>query len=126
MTHLPSKQIERHKAAIKRSDYSRPVKCLWRDRIITPDRTLFDYGCGHGDDLSALREEGINCEGFDPSFRPDVTPQQADIVNIGYPRDPNSSESVRRLAETCTSTVNMNPCAYRKLHPRLYCRTLAV
>lgn len=52
--------------------------------MIAPDRTLFDYGCGHGDDLAGLREEGIECEGFDPVFRPDVTPQNADIVNIGY------------------------------------------
>lgn len=81
---VPTTRIKRHKAAIKRSDYSRPVKCLWRDRLITSDRTVFDYGCGHGDDLAALREEGIDCEGFDPVFRPDVTPQQADVVNIGY------------------------------------------
>ncbi|MDA7979502.1 MAG: DNA phosphorothioation-associated putative methyltransferase [Pirellulales bacterium] len=77
-------RIKRHKAAIKRYDYSRPVKCLWRDRMIAPERTVFDYGCGHGDDLVALGEEGIDCEGFDPVFRPDVEPQQADIVNLGY------------------------------------------
>ena len=84
MSGVPTTRIKRHKAAIKRSDYSRPVKCLWRDRMITPDRTLFDYGCGHGDDLAGLRQDGVDCEGFDPVFRPDVLPQQADIVNIGY------------------------------------------
>lgn len=77
-------RIRRHKAAIKRSDYSRPVKCLWRDGLITPDRSFFDYGCGHGDDLAALREDGVACEGFDPAFRPDIVPRAADVVNIGY------------------------------------------
>ncbi|QDT51701.1 hypothetical protein Pan258_57930 [Symmachiella dynata] len=76
--------IKRHKAAIKRSDYSRPIKCLWRDGLITPERTFFDYGCGHGDDLAGLREDGVTCDGFDPVFRPNVVPQAADVVNIGY------------------------------------------
>ena len=84
MSSAPTTRIKRHKAAIKRSDYSRPVKCLWRDRMLTPDRTFFDYGCGHGDDLAGLRHDGVDCEGFDPVFRPDVAPQRADIVNIGY------------------------------------------
>ncbi len=84
MSQLPTTRIKRHKAAIKRYDYSRPIKCLLRDRIITPDRTLFDYGCGHGDDLAALSDDGINCEGFDPVFRQDATLRSADIVNLGY------------------------------------------
>lgn len=77
-------KIKRHKAAIKRSDYSRPVKCLMRDRLIAQGRSFFDYGCGHGDDLSALRDDGIECEGFDPAFRPDSELRAADVVNIGY------------------------------------------
>lgn len=84
MPNATSTEILRHKAAIKRSDYSRPVKCLWRDRLIMSDRSFFDYGCGHGYDLSALRDDGIACEGFDPAFRPDVVPSSADIVNLGY------------------------------------------
>lgn len=52
--------------------------------MITPERTFFDYGCGHGDDLAALREDGIACDGFDPAFRPDVVPRVSDVVNIGY------------------------------------------
>ncbi|QEG02380.1 hypothetical protein Mal15_65010 [Stieleria maiorica] len=52
--------------------------------MITPERSFFDYGCGHGDDLAALREDGVACDGFDPKFRPNVDPQPSDIVNIGY------------------------------------------
>ncbi len=52
--------------------------------MITPERTFFDYGCGHGDDLAALREDGIECDGFDPAFRPNVVPRVSDVVNMGY------------------------------------------
>lgn len=52
--------------------------------MITADRTFFDYGCGHGDDLAALRQEGVDCDGFDPVFRPAVIPQISDVVNLGY------------------------------------------
>ena len=69
---------------MKRSDYSRPVKCLWRDQMISASRTLFDYGCGHGDDISGLRKEGVECDGFDPVLRPDVETRSADVVNLGY------------------------------------------
>ncbi|MEO2031649.1 MAG: DNA phosphorothioation-associated putative methyltransferase, partial [Planctomycetaceae bacterium] len=77
-------KIRRHKAAIRRSDFSRPIKCLWRDQLLTTDRTLFDYGCGHGDDIAALRDDGVACDGYDPVLRPNVTPVESDIVNLGY------------------------------------------
>jgi hypothetical protein len=36
--------IQRHKTAIRRGDYFRPVKCLLRDGIIAAGVTFFDYG----------------------------------------------------------------------------------
>lgn len=85
-------------AAIRRSDYSRSVKCLWRDQIITAGSTFFDYGCGHVDDLAALRQEGVDCDGCDPVFRPAVAPQMSDVVNIGsaLPRSPRATAALRR------------------------------
>jgi hypothetical protein len=43
----PTKPIEilRHRAAIRRSDPSRPRKCLLRDRFLDECVAFFDYGC---------------------------------------------------------------------------------
>jgi hypothetical protein len=66
-------QMKRHKAAIRGSECSLPVKCLVRNDLINSEPGMFDYGCGHGDDLAALQSEGIDCDGFDPTFRADAT-----------------------------------------------------
>lgn len=76
--------IHRHKTAIRRGDYSRPVKCLLRDGLLTKDVSFFDYGCGRGEDLDLLTADGIGCNGWDPAFRPDAPRLEADVVNLGY------------------------------------------
>jgi hypothetical protein len=76
--------IPQHKTAIRRGDFSRPVKCLLRDGLLSKNLTFFDYGCGHGEDLTLLAKEGIACSGWDPAYRPDAPRQQADVVNLGY------------------------------------------
>jgi DNA phosphorothioation-associated putative methyltransferase len=76
--------IPRHKTAIRRGDFSRPVKCLLRDNLLTPDASFFDYGCGRGEDLELLAADGIPCSGWDPAYRPDAPRLPADIVNLGY------------------------------------------
>jgi DNA phosphorothioation-associated putative methyltransferase len=76
--------IQRHKTAIRRGDYSRPVKCLLRDGLVGKDVTFFDYGCGRGEDMELLAAEGVACGGWDPAYRPDAERQPADIVNLGY------------------------------------------
>jgi DNA phosphorothioation-associated putative methyltransferase len=76
--------IPRHKTAIRRGDFSRPVKCLLRDGLVAKEVTFFDYGCGRGEDLELLAAEGIVCAGWDPTYRPDAPRQQADVVNLGY------------------------------------------
>jgi DNA phosphorothioation-associated putative methyltransferase len=45
---------------------------------------LFDYGCGHGQDLKLLRDMDVDCDGWDPVFRRDAERREADVVNIGY------------------------------------------
>lgn len=47
-------------------------------------RTVFDYGCGQGDDLRLLRVMGVDADGWDPAFRPDGPRIPADIVNLGF------------------------------------------
>jgi len=77
-------RIERHRTAIRRPSFSLPVKCALRDSLLNPQRTFFDYGCGHGRDLQFLADIDIKCEGWDPNFAPDNALGQADVVNIGY------------------------------------------
>ncbi len=76
--------IQRHKTAIRRGDFSRPVKCLLRDSLLGQDVTFFDYGCGRGEDVELLTSDGIACGGWDPAYRPDEPRQPADVVNLGY------------------------------------------
>jgi DNA phosphorothioation-associated putative methyltransferase len=45
---------------------------------------LFDYGCGRGDDVRGLRENGLTAHGWDPYFAPDERVQPADLVNLGF------------------------------------------
>jgi DNA phosphorothioation-associated putative methyltransferase len=78
------KKSERHRTAIKRSEYSRPVKNGLRDQIISPEQTFLDYGCGLGEDCAFLERAGVKAQGWDPVFRPLPSPEPADVVNLGY------------------------------------------
>jgi DNA phosphorothioation-associated putative methyltransferase len=81
---MESAAIQRHKTAIRRGDFSRPVKCLLRDGLVGKDVTFFDYGCGRGEDIELLTAEGVTCGGWDPGYRPDAPQEEADAVNLGY------------------------------------------
>ncbi|MFC1876240.1 hypothetical protein ACFL2E_03065 [Thermodesulfobacteriota bacterium] len=76
--------ISRQKTALKRHDYSRPINSALNDGLIDPSKSLFDYGCGHGDDINLLIKRGIQAIGWDPELRPSDTIQSADVVNLGY------------------------------------------
>lgn len=77
-------KVKRHRTAIKRASFSLPVKCMLRDGLLNKSKTLFDYGCGHGRDLDFLQDMEIDCNGWDPTFRPETELQRADIVNLSY------------------------------------------
>lgn len=81
---MQSSEIIRHKTAIKRYNFSRPVNTAINDGLIDPSKEFFDYGCGHGDDIKLLAKIGVPCNGWDPEFRPSVSMKSADIVNLGY------------------------------------------
>src|SRR5688572_24214862 len=81
---MESADIQRHKTAIRRGDFSRPVKCLLRDGLVGAGVTFFDYGCGRGEDLELLEADGVTCSGWDPAYRRDAPRQEADVVNLGY------------------------------------------
>ena len=76
--------IHRHLTALSRSNFSAPVQALWRHGLIDSTRTVFDYGCGRGDDLRGLLANGIIATGWDPHFSPDSVKGIADTVNLGF------------------------------------------
>ncbi|MBE9212632.1 DNA phosphorothioation-associated putative methyltransferase [Plectonema cf. radiosum LEGE 06105] len=79
-----SPQINRHKAAIVRNDFSRPVRAALEAGLFTPGTTFFDYGCGHGGDVMRIAQQGCTSRGWDPFYAPDTRREPADIVNLGY------------------------------------------
>ena len=74
----------RHKTAISRPDYSRPIKIALADGLISPRATVLDFGCGRGDDIRHLRLAGVQANGWDPAHRADGERAPAQVVNIGY------------------------------------------
>jgi DNA phosphorothioation-associated putative methyltransferase len=70
--------------AIKRVELSRPLRLALEAGVIRLGDDVFDYGCGHGTDIDFLSALGHKADGWDPNHRPDVTPQRAAVVNLGY------------------------------------------
>ncbi|MCJ8322046.1 MAG: DNA phosphorothioation-associated putative methyltransferase, partial [Colwellia sp.] len=78
------KEIDRHKTAIVRHELSAPMKTLAKNGFLSGEYSIFDYGCGRGDDLRELEAHGIDVLGWDPNFRPDSEIITSDVVNIGF------------------------------------------
>jgi hypothetical protein len=76
--------VARHRTAIKRYDFSKPVKQLLEHGLLRKKETFFDYGCGHGMDIEALQNLGYQAAGWDPAFRPAAEKTSAAVVNLGY------------------------------------------
>ncbi|MFM7407733.1 MAG: DNA phosphorothioation-associated putative methyltransferase [Cuspidothrix sp.] len=91
-------KIERHKAAIIRPDLSRPVRLAIECGLFSPITTFFDYGCGHGGDVTRMADQGYHSSGWDPYYSPDTAKITADIVNIGFVINVIENQSERREA----------------------------
>ena len=74
----------RHRTAIRRYRYSRPVLTALGHGLITTQTTFFDYGCGHGEDIRLLLDSGVKASGWDPYHNPSTPVRSADVVNLGY------------------------------------------
>jgi DNA phosphorothioation-associated putative methyltransferase len=79
-----SKKIDREKTAIVRYNLSAPMKALAKNGFLEGQYSIFDYGCGRGDDLRELEAHGLDALGWDPNFLPDAELVNADLVNIGF------------------------------------------
>lgn len=76
--------IAREKTAIVRYELSSPMKILAKNGFLEGQYSIFDYGCGRGDDLRELEAHGLDALGWDPNFLPDADIVNADVVNIGF------------------------------------------
>ncbi len=77
-------RIQRERTALSRYALSSPVQALWRHGYLDGSRTLFDYGCGRGDDIRILGSLGVQACGWDPYFHAEGDRTEADLVNIGF------------------------------------------
>jgi DNA phosphorothioation-associated putative methyltransferase len=91
-------KIDRHKAAISRNDFSKPMRLALETSLFTPETTFFDYGCGLGGDIERVAKLGYSSSGWDPYYRPDRPLSSADIVNLGYIINVIESQAERREA----------------------------
>jgi DNA phosphorothioation-associated putative methyltransferase len=76
--------VDRHKTAIVRYELSAPMKMLSRHGYLNSEYSIFDYGCGRGDDLRELESHGLDAVGWDPNFRPDSEKVSSAVVNLGF------------------------------------------
>lgn len=74
----------RQLTALTRQGFSAPMQTLARYGFLDGRFSLFDYGCGRGDDVRGLTENGLSAAGWDPYHAPDQPIRPADIVNLGF------------------------------------------
>lgn len=77
-------QIARHRTALIRYGLSAPIQAIARHGFLDQTRSVFDYGCGRGDDVRGLQENGIAASGWDPYYAPEQPIHHAEIVNLGF------------------------------------------
>ncbi|MEI2768385.1 MAG: DNA phosphorothioation-associated putative methyltransferase [Nitrosomonas sp.] len=77
-------EVQRHLTALVRYGFSAPIQMLARFGFLDGSRSVFDYGCGRGDDLRGLQENGIRALGWDPHFAPENQKKLSNIVNLGF------------------------------------------
>ena len=54
------------------------------DGLIRDGVSVFDYGCGRGDDLRYLKLRGVPSKGWDPVHQCEDEIASAEVVNLGY------------------------------------------
>ncbi len=76
--------VHRHRTAMVRHTLSQPMSLAVRLGLVRPGVSVFDYGCGQGDDLRALGAAGVEAVGWDPHFAPQAPRHETEIVNLGF------------------------------------------
>jgi len=81
-----------------RTEASRPLRIAVEHRVVCPERTFFDYGCGRGGDVAWLKRLGWRARGWDPVHRPSARRVVSDTVALTYVLNVIESENERRRA----------------------------
>ncbi|WP_226355086.1 DNA phosphorothioation-associated putative methyltransferase [Pseudonocardia sp. ICBG601] len=106
---MTGSRVARHKTALTRTALSRPVATALADGILGPGQSLFDYGCGKGDDIRNLTALGYEADGWDPGHRPEARRTPASVVNLGYVvnviEEPDERRAVLQSAWDLTDRV---------------------
>ena len=76
--------VARHRTALSRRNLSQPMGLMLRLGMLEEEGSLFDYGCGQGDDVAILTNNGFTAFGWDPYFKKEGDRRPADIVNLGF------------------------------------------
>lgn len=92
------RKVQRHRTALSRYVLSAPMQSLARHGYLDGRYSLFDYGCGKGDDVRELQAHGVQAQGWDPAFAATATKSVADIVNLGYVINVIEDQAARRVA----------------------------
>lgn len=96
----PDVEVQRHRTAMQRYSLSSPMQALFRHGYLDERSTVFDYGCGRGDDVRILKELGLDVAGWDPHFAATNEKREADVVNLGFVINVIENERERREALT--------------------------
>lgn len=76
--------VERGRTAITRTGLSKPLSMAIAGGLLPAGTSVFDYGCGLGDDVRRLGTLGYAAAGWDPAHAAASPRREADVVNLGY------------------------------------------
>lgn len=93
-----------------RYSLSRPLALAVSHRVVSTERSFFDFGSGRGADVRLLRKLGVDANGWDPHFDPEAEIVSADCVNLGYVlnviENPHErTETLRRAFDLATKVL---------------------
>lgn len=71
-----------HLTAIERTYLSFPAKYLLTKKLLKDE--ILDFGCGYGNDVKLLKENGLNITGYDPYYFPNYPQQKFDTIICFY------------------------------------------
>jgi diadenosine tetraphosphate (Ap4A) HIT family hydrolase len=71
-----------HLTAIERTKLSSPMRFLLTKNLL--DRRILDFGCGWGNDVKLLAQQGLEIEGYDPHYAPTYPTGKFDTIVCCY------------------------------------------
>ncbi|MFE1411371.1 DNA phosphorothioation-associated putative methyltransferase [Streptomyces sp. NPDC058746] len=100
---------DRRRTAIGRSTLSVPARQALADHQLNSDRTILDYGCGRGGDVTSLRRLDCKVSGWDPYYSPSTPLASSDVVLLTYVlnviEDPAERRQTLKQAWNLATTV---------------------